>query len=49
MLSPWPERRRGPPHGRGVPRPPSMWRLILFLIAIVSAIYWLLRTTSAGQ
>ena len=49
MLSPWPQHRKGPPHGRGVQRPPSVWRLILFLIAIVAAIYWLLRTASAGQ
>ena len=49
MLSPWPERRRGSPYGRGVPKPPSVWRLVLFLIAIVAAIYWLLRTSAAGQ
>ena len=49
MLSPWPQHRKGSPYGRGVPNPPKAWRLVLFLIAILAAIYWLLRAASAGQ
>ncbi|HYJ79283.1 MAG TPA: hypothetical protein VEW03_06770 [Longimicrobiaceae bacterium] len=43
MLSPWPERRRGGRYG-GPPRPPSLIRLVLFLLAVLAAIYWLLRS-----
>jgi hypothetical protein len=49
MLSPWPEQRRGHPYGRGVAKPPSVWRLVLFLIAVLGAIYYLLRYSAAGQ
>jgi hypothetical protein len=41
MLSPWPERRRPNPYGGA--RPPSVWRLVLMLLAVLAAIYWLLR------
>lgn len=43
MLSPWPERRRGGRYG-STPRPPSLIRLVLFLLAVLGAIYWLLRS-----
>jgi len=47
MLSPWPERRRAGRWGT-TPRPPSPIRLVLFLIVILGAIYWLLRMASQG-
>ena len=48
MLSPWPERRR-PGRWGTTPRPPSPIRLVLFLLAILGAIYWLLRISQAGR
>lgn len=49
MLSPWPERRRGHPYGRGVPKPPSVWRLVLLLILMCGVIWRLLQMSGAGQ
>jgi hypothetical protein len=49
MLSPWPEQRRGHPYGRGVPKPPPVWRLVLLLIVILVGIYRLLLMSGAGQ
>jgi hypothetical protein len=48
MLSQWPERRR-PDRWGTAPKPPSPIRLILFLIVILGAIYWLLRISQAGR
>ena len=48
MLSPWPERRR-PGRWGTTQKPPSPWRLILFLIAILAAIYRLLLLSGAGR
>jgi len=48
MLSPWPEQRRPGRYGT-TPKPPSLIRLLLFLVVIVGAIYWLLRLSQAGR
>ena len=48
MLSPWPEQRRPGRYGN-TPKPPSLIRLVLFLVVVLGAIYWLLRSTQAGQ
>jgi hypothetical protein len=48
MLSQWPERRR-PGRWGSTPKPPSLLRLVLFLLVILSAIYWLLKNTQAGR
>ena len=46
MLSPWPHQRKNARYG-SAPRPPSLIRLVLFLVVIIAAIYWLLRMASA--
>jgi hypothetical protein len=48
MLSPWPEQRRPGRYGTA-PKPPSLIRLVLFLVVILGAIYWLLRFSQAGR
>ena len=48
MLSPWPQQRRPGRYG-AAPKPPSLIRLVLFLVVIVGAIYWLLRLSQAGR
>ena len=48
MLSPWPEQRRPGRYGAS-PKPPSLIRLVLLLMVVLAAIYWLLRSTQAGQ
>ena len=48
MLSPWPEQRRPGRYGAS-PKPPSLIRLVLLLMVVLAAIYWLLRSTQAVQ
>jgi hypothetical protein len=48
MLSPWPEQRRPGRYGP-TPKPPSLIRLVLFLVVVLGAIYWLLRLSQAGR
>lgn len=48
MLSQWPQQRK-PGRWGTTPKPPSLLRLVLFLLAILSVIYWLLKNTQAGR
>ena len=48
MLSQWPEQRKPGRFGT-TPKPPSLIRLVLLLLLILGAIYWLLRLSQAGR